>query len=165
MKDLVFSLDAVEIVGNIYKNSTTSFIGNNFETTHLITVNHCTIQGDTFSPYLFIIFLQPLLRWLENDNLGYYFNTSTFTCTTMTYAYDLAIIPYNIQHMQPQIINLKKFLEWSHIDLTLSKCAITGCPNRSKFKPNTFKAYIQSQKSHTKPKACQTSHKTNHTHT
>ena len=31
------------------------------------------------------------------------------------------------------------------MDLNLSKCAITGCPNKSKFKPNIFKAYIQSQ--------------------
>ena len=31
------------------------------------------------------------------------------------------------------------------MDLNLSKCAITCCPNKSKFKPNTFKAYIQSQ--------------------
>jgi hypothetical protein len=31
------------------------------------------------------------------------------------------------------------------MDLNLSKCAITGCPNKSKLKPNTFKAYIQSQ--------------------
>ena len=31
------------------------------------------------------------------------------------------------------------------MDLNLSKCAITKCPNKSKFKPNTFKAFIQSQ--------------------
>ena len=31
------------------------------------------------------------------------------------------------------------------MDLNLSKCAITGCPNQSKLKPNTFKAFIQSQ--------------------
>ena len=31
------------------------------------------------------------------------------------------------------------------MDLNLSKYAITGCPNKSKLKPNIFKAYIQSQ--------------------
>ena len=31
------------------------------------------------------------------------------------------------------------------MDLNLSKCVITGCPNKSKLKPDTFKAYIQSQ--------------------
>ena len=31
------------------------------------------------------------------------------------------------------------------MDLNLAKCAITGCPNKSKLKPTTFKAFIQSQ--------------------
>ena len=31
------------------------------------------------------------------------------------------------------------------MDLNLSKCVITGCLNKSKLKPNTFKAYIESQ--------------------
>jgi hypothetical protein len=32
------------------------------------------------------------------------------------------------------------------MDLNLAKCAITGCPNKSKLEPNTFKAFIQSQR-------------------
>ena len=40
---------------------------------------------------------------------------------------------------------LQKFAKWSHMDLNLSKCVIIRCPYKSKFKPNTFKAYIQSQ--------------------
>ena len=145
MEDLGFPIDAVEIVGNIYKSSTTSFAGNTFGATPPINISRGTIQGDTLSPYLFIIFFEPLFRWLEKDNLGYRFNTSTATCTTTAYADDLAILTDNIRHIQPQITKLQKFSEWSHMDLNLVKCAITGCPNQSKFKPNTFKAYIQSQ--------------------
>lgn len=92
MEDLDFSQDAVEIVGNIYKK----FIGNHFNTTFPIEISHRIIQGDTLSPYIFIIFLEPLLRWLENDNMGYHFNTFLSTCTTTTYADDLAIITDNI---------------------------------------------------------------------
>ena len=145
MADLGYPLDAVKIVGNIYNHSTTAFTGNSFGTTPPIKINRGTIQGDTLSPYLFIIFLEPLLRWLEKDDMGYHFNTSPSTCTTSAYADDLAIITDNIKHIQPQITKLQKFAEWAHMDLNLSKCAITGCPNKSKLKPNTFKAYIQSQ--------------------
>ena len=145
MEDLGYPLDAVEIVGNIYTDSTTAFTGSHFGTTLPINISRATIQGDTLSPYLFIIFLEPLLRWLEKNNLGYHFNTSTATCTTTAYADDLAIITDNIRHIQPQITKLHKYAQWSHMDLNLSKCVITGCPNNSKLKPTTFKAYIQSQ--------------------
>ena len=145
MEDLGYPLDAIEIVGNIYKSSTTSFTGSHFNTTPPIEISRGTIQGDTLSPYLFIIFLEPLLRWLEKNDLEYHFNTSPTTCTTTTYVDDLAIITDNIQHIQPQITKLHKYAQWSYMDLNLSKWAITECPNKSKLKPTTFKAYIQSQ--------------------
>ena len=144
MEDLGYPLDAVEIIDNIYTDSTTSFTGSYFGTTPPINISRGTIQGDTLSPNLFIIFLEPLLRWLEKDNIGYHFNTSKATCTTTTYADDLAIITDNIRHIHPQVTKLQKFAQWSHMDLHLSKCAITRCPNNSKLKPATFKAYIQS---------------------
>ena len=109
MEDLGFPTDAVEIIGNIYTNSTTSFTDSHFGTTPPIEISRGTIQGDILSPYLFIIFMEPLLRWLEQDNLGYNFNTSPSICTTTAYADDLAIITNNIQHIQPQISKLQKF--------------------------------------------------------
>lgn len=47
---------------------------------------------------MFIIFLEPLLRWIEKDDMGYHFNTSPSTCTNIAYVDDLAImteITYN----------------------------------------------------------------------
>ena len=106
MEDLGYPTDAVEIVGNIYNNSTTAFTGNHFGSTPPINISRGTIQGDTLSPYLFIIFLEPLLRWLEKDNMGYHFNTSPSSCTTSAYADDLAILSDNILNIQPQITKL-----------------------------------------------------------
>ena len=62
MEDLGYPLDAIEIVGNIYNNSTTSFTGSHFGSTLPIEISRGTIQGDTLSPYIFIIFLEPLLK-------------------------------------------------------------------------------------------------------
>ena len=107
LKDLGYPLDAVKIIGNIYKDSTTLFTGNHFGTTPPIQISRGTIQGDTLSPYLFIIFLEPLLRWIENDDIGYHFNTSPSICTTMAYADDLAIISDKVQNIQPQINNIQ----------------------------------------------------------
>ena len=125
MEDLGYPLDAIALIGNIYSEASTSFRGACFTTTPPIQISRGTIQGDTLSPYLFIIFLEPLLRWLEKNNLGYNFNTSPNTITTTTYVDDLAIITDNIKHVQPQLNKLKQYSEWAHMDLGINKCTIT----------------------------------------
>ena len=79
MTDLGFLDDAVTLVGNIYSQSTTTYTGEYFGRTHPIPIQRGTIQGDTLSPYLFIIFLEPLLRWLQRGTNGYTFGTSKTT--------------------------------------------------------------------------------------
>ena len=92
MKDLGYPHDVVALVGNIYSQSTTTFIGVHFNKTQPIPIQRGTIQGDTLSPHLFIIFFEPLLRWLQRRNNGYSFNTSNVKLSTAAYAYDLAAI-------------------------------------------------------------------------
>jgi hypothetical protein len=79
MADLGYPQDAINLIGNIYSNSSTMFFGSYFGKTKPVHIQRGTIQGDTLSPYLFIIFLEPLLRWLERGNLGYTLKTSQYT--------------------------------------------------------------------------------------
>lgn len=83
--------------------------------------------------------MEPFLRWQGKDNLGYNFTISFAICTITIYIDDLIMKTDDIQAIQPQIQKLPK---WSHVDLNLSKCVITGWPNKSKFKLNAFRAYI-----------------------
>ena len=57
MKDLGYPEDVVKLVANIYSQSNTIFIGEHFGQTPKIPIQRGTIQGDTLSPYLFIIFI------------------------------------------------------------------------------------------------------------
>jgi hypothetical protein len=144
MANLGYPQDAINLIGNIYSNSSTMFFGSYFGKTKLIHIQRGTIQGDTLSPYLFIIFLEPLLRWLERGNLGYILKTSQYTLNSAAYADDLAIITSDIKHIQPQINKIDKFYQWEGMELGIPKCAITGCPNNKPMPAATFKAYIQS---------------------
>jgi hypothetical protein len=144
-KNLGYPEDAVTLIGNIYSNSNTIFTGEHFRKTKPIPIQRGTIQGDTLSPYLFLIFLEPLLRWLQRGKNGYTFGTSKLTISSAAYADDLAAITNNLQSIQTQLNKLEKYYDWAGMDLGVPKCAITGCPNKSKTKPETFKAKIQTQ--------------------
>ena len=143
MKDLGYPNDAIKLIGNIYSQSTTTFIGKHFGKTQLIPIQRGTIQGDTLSPYLFIIFLEPLLRWLQQGNNGYSFETSKVKISSAAYADDLATIANKLKSLQIQLNKLNKFCEWVGMDLGILKCASTGCPNKSKVSPLTLKIQIQ----------------------
>ena len=65
MADLGYPQDAINLIGNIYSNSSTRFFGTHFGQTKLVHIQRRTIQEDTLNPYIFIIFLEPLLRWPE----------------------------------------------------------------------------------------------------
>jgi hypothetical protein len=110
MVDLDYPQDAINLIGNIYSNSSTIFSETHFSKTKPVHIQKCTIQDDTLNPYLFIIFLEPLLRWLEQGNLGYKLNTSQHILNFGAYADDLAIITNDIKFIQPQINKIDKFL-------------------------------------------------------
>lgn len=99
MEDLGYLKDAIELIGNIYTNSTTSFHRSHFGTTHPID----NLQGHNQRQHTKLnithIFLYPLQRLLgKRLHNAYHFNTSGPTCNTTTYANDLSIITANIIH-------------------------------------------------------------------
>jgi hypothetical protein len=144
MADLGYPQDAINLIGIIYSNLTTIFFGTYFGKTKPVHIQRGTIQGDTLSPYVFIISLEPLLRWLERGNLGYKLKTSQYMINSAAYADDLAIITSDIKYIQPQINKINQFCQWAGMELGIPKCAITGCPNKTPMLATTFKAYIQS---------------------
>jgi hypothetical protein len=67
MSDLGYPQDTINPIGNIYSKSSTIFTGTHFGKTKPVHIQRGTIQGDTQSPYLFIISLKQLLQWLEEE--------------------------------------------------------------------------------------------------
>jgi hypothetical protein len=54
----------------LYGVSTTDYI-TPYGFTPSIDINRGTVQGDTLSPFLFTLFLEPFLRWLTVGSRGY----------------------------------------------------------------------------------------------
>jgi len=71
MYDLGFPTDAIDAVKNLYDNATTQVKLPSGVCTGQIPVERGTIQGDTLSPILILIYMEPLLRWLHVRGRGY----------------------------------------------------------------------------------------------
>ena len=71
MYDLGFPTDAIDTVKNLYENATTLVKLPSGSSTSPISVERGTIQGDTLSPFLFLLYMEPLMRWLHVGGRGY----------------------------------------------------------------------------------------------
>ena len=92
-----------------------------------------TLQGDTLSPFLFTLFLEPLLRWLQIGSRGYQpgFATQNSTSTLLTYdshgyADDISITTGTIEDMKVQLKKIQLFSEYKGLELQIKKCEVTG---------------------------------------
>jgi hypothetical protein len=58
-----------------------------------IYIQRGIIQGNMLSPYLFILFLKPLLRWVQTDQNGYTFCTSKIHECEANYRMQMTWLP------------------------------------------------------------------------
>ena len=111
------------------------------------------LQGEKLTPLLWLIFMQPLLLWLEAGNRGYLMSQPLHNGTHVrvphvTFADDLAATTDSPENMQTQVHKIAAFnQEWcgssslglTTLDLGISKCALTGLcwPNPQSPRPGT----------------------------
>eukprot|EP00983_Pelagomonas_calceolata_P031432 985896-Pelagomonas_calceolata.AAC.1 len=63
--DLGFPIDAIDNVKNLYESATTQIRLPSGRSTEKIPIERGTIQGDALSPFRFLLYMEPLLRWLH----------------------------------------------------------------------------------------------------
>ena len=133
MKDLGLPQKLITICQQIYGSSTTAY-ATPYGLTRDLQINRGTLQGDTLSPFLFTIFLEPLLRWLQIGSRGYKphgMGKDTGHNIHMTYddhgyADDISITTGTLEDMKIQLRKIQLFSSYTGLELQIQKCEVTG---------------------------------------
>ncbi len=128
LNDFGFPDQFIKICQGLYRASTTSYV-TPYGCTPPIAVLRGTLQGDTLSPFLFSIFLEPLLKWLTQGNRGYTYSgvgRDTPTYPGHGYVDDVSIVTHTLQNLKIQLYKLESFCNRLHLPLEIIKCLATG---------------------------------------
>ena len=144
MTDLGFPPDSIAVVADLYSGVSTRVVLQRSArlATGPIPVGRGTIQGDTLSPLVFLLYLEPLLRWLATGSRGYTprFHTpdspeaSTPThipsYSDLTFADDLVALASTPSDLLIQFNKILAYCRWGGLSLNPTKCAVTGALHR-----------------------------------
>ena len=132
LTEIGFPQDAVDLIADLYQGASTVFLTPAGSTTDM-PIHRGTLQGDAISPFLFLCFIEPLLRWMEKDKNNHYtFKTSKITMGPRAYADDIAILTHNAIQMNAQVRKLQEFGKWAGLEVNIPKCAITAALHGTK---------------------------------
>ncbi|KAJ9513715.1 hypothetical protein QJQ45_015469 [Haematococcus lacustris] len=136
MHDLGFPTDATDAVKDLYTGATTRF-KTPYGPTDPVPVDRGTIQGDSLSPFLFLIYIEPLLRWLQVGARGYKFQSvendsdNRYTIGSIDYADDVAILCNSISNTRVQADKLSAYSDWGHLIISHSKTLATAALHKA----------------------------------
>jgi hypothetical protein len=155
MQKLGFPQDAMAVIKDLYRGAT-SRVQWATTTTTPIPIHRGTMQGDSLSPFLFLLYLEPLLSWLHTGGRGYKFGCIKDTplrninhLSSTAYADDLSIITNNLSDIHIQAAKLSAFCTWAHLPINAIKTIVTGILHNNIITnsqtPKQAAAHLQSQ--------------------
>ena len=135
MKQLGFPDDCIDVIRDLYTNGTTRILVAGGET-EPVKIDRGTLQGDSLSPLLFIIFMEPLLRWLQTGGRGYQFGsinaeseemrTKSFSVGSNAYADDLYSAVHTAKDMVMQAEKVNSFSAWGDLKVNAKKSGVSA---------------------------------------
>ena len=108
-----------------------------------------TIQGDSLSPLLFLLYLEPLLQWLSIDEDGYIPGCASDSSARLqppsdcpeqasygAYADDLVLMACSLPGLRRMVAKLDAYAAWTGMAVNANKCAFTALvPNPPRLPP------------------------------
>ena len=130
--------DAIEVVGNLYSGASTR-LRVPAGLTDPVAILRGTIQGDSLSPLLFLLYLEPLLQWLSVDADGYLPGCATDSAACSlppldrperasygAYADDLVLFSSTLPGLRRMVAKLDAYAAWSGMAVNAKKCAFSA---------------------------------------
>ena len=127
------TVDAIQAIRDLYTDATTR-VKLSYDETDAINIDRGSIQGYTLSPFLYLVFIEPLLRWLHSGGRGYKYGClkgsrhADYTTSALAYADDLAATTLRLEDLKLQARKIEAFTAWSGMKVNCAKCAVTGIP-------------------------------------
>jgi ribonuclease HI len=133
MYDMGFPTDAIDVVKDLYTGATTQ-VKWGTGLTSPIPVDRGSIQGNSLSPFLFLLYIEPLLRWLQVGGRGYMFGCLTEnpearirnSLSSAAFADDLAILTSKVSDLRIQADKLSQYSDWAHMHVNNGKTMVSG---------------------------------------
>jgi hypothetical protein len=140
MKDLGFPDDVITVIKGIYTGASTKIHLHKPDgiTTPSVHVGRGTIQGDTLSPLIFLIYIEPMLRWFRVGGHGYSpgcqaVRNPRLTQSALAYADDMAMLTGCYKRLIHQFRKLQAYCKWGGLTLNAKKCAVSGILHNSAY--------------------------------
>jgi exonuclease III/ribonuclease HI len=135
--DLGMPTDAIEVVKNLYTGAKTK-VQTVYGATEALEVNRGTLQGDSLSPLLFVLYIEPLLRWLQAGDKGYKAGAlaaqgsdvqAANQISNVTFADDINVVTggkAGLSNMKHQVDKVDKYTAWGRLKANPTKTTVTG---------------------------------------
>jgi len=128
--------DAVAAVKDMYTGATTS-LRLPAGLTDPIPFQRGTLQGDSLSPLIFLLFMEPLIQWLAAEDHGYHPGCGDHTsnqgrpdapepASSSFYADDAALISRSVEGLQVMLEKVNAYCAWSAMRINVDKSNVTG---------------------------------------
>jgi hypothetical protein len=118
--------DIIDKVMNIYKDNEATLFTPHGRCKRKVPMNNGVKQGDSLSPLLFILFINPLLTKLRESGCGYKFHMDeTIHIPNVTYSDDNTLITSTQKDMERLAQIVMEFCSYTGIELNPSKCIYT----------------------------------------
>ena len=127
LRQLGFPENCIAAVASLYRGSTTK-VRLAGTSTEAIPIQRGTLHGDSLSPLLFILAIEPLMRWLHAGGRCYALGCTgrELKVAAAAYADDLLALAASAEDLTVQAQKIQRYSDWVGLRPNVSKCAVSA---------------------------------------